>query len=404
MAVQLQRFLRRALLRGLIGASAGAVAGALARRGRAPLVAGALTGFATGAAIELPASAVLLAPAGVTLGRAGRPGLVAGAVGSVTALVSTRVWPVAPRTPARARPVLTPLDAEPAPLGDGLTFVVNASAGPARHASPADALREALPRATVVELDPEGGDELVGVLRRASTTARAIGVAGGDGSISAAARVAHDAQKPLVVVPGGTLNHLARDLGLGGVDDAVDAVQHGHVVAVDVGLVDDRAFVNTASFGSYSDLVDARERLEHRVGKWPALMVALVHVLRNGEPVHVELDGRERRLWMVFIGNCRYHPAGFAPAWRERLDDGLLDVRVVGAEHRLPRVRLLFAVLTGHIGRSPVHEAYTTRSLHVRSLDGPLRLACDGETFEGHAEVTVTKLERPLAVYVPRPD
>jgi undecaprenyl-diphosphatase len=300
--------------------------------------------------------------------------------------------------------MLTPLDAEPSSDGDGLTIVVNPSAGSAFRAGAGDALREALPRARVVELDPDHGPDLGEALEDEVQTAHVIGVAGGDGSINTAAAIAHRTEKPLVVVPAGTLNHLARDLGLGDVNDAVAAVQHGHAVAVDVGWIDGKPFLNTASFGSYSDLVDARERLERHIGKWPALVIALVQRLRRAEPVHVEIDGTERRIWMFFAGNCCYHPAGFAPAWRERLDDGLLDIRLVGAERPYARLRLLAAVLTGRLGRSRVHEAFTTRRLEVRSLDGPLRLARDGETFEGHTEFTIEKLDRPLAVYVPRPD
>ena len=398
-----RRFFRRALLRGAIGAAAGALAGWAQRRGGRSVVAGAVTGFATGAVLELPAMGVLAVPAAVTVARAGSTGVAAGAIGGATAVGSARIWPRAPRTPADIRPMLTPLDAEPSPDGEGLTIVVNPSAGPALRSSPVDALREALPRARIVELDPDGPD-LPSILEREAPDACAIGVAGGDGSVNTAAAIAHRTEQPLVVVPAGTLNHLARDLGLGGVDDAIEAVKHGQVVAVDVGCIDGQPFLNTASFGTYSDLVDAREKLERHIGKWPALVLALAQILRNAEPVHVELDGTERRIWMFFAGNCCYHPAGFAPAWRERLDDGLLDVRLVGAERPYARLRLLAAVMTGRLGRTRVHEAFTTERLHVRSLDGPLRLAHDGETFEGAAEFSIEKLDKPLAVYVPRPE
>jgi undecaprenyl-diphosphatase len=308
---------------------------------------------------------------------------------------------VAPATPARIRPALTPVDGEARPDGGGITFVVNPNAGSADDFAVEEILAKELPAARVLVL----GDELDldHALAQAAED-KAIGVAGGDGTINAAAAVAYRAGKPLVVMPAGTLNHLARDLGLGGPEDTVDAVRHGHVVAVDLGCIDGKPFLNTASFGSYSELVDARERLEDRFGKWPAMIVALARVLRRSQPIRVEIDGRERLLWMVFIGNCRYHPHGFAPTWRERLDDGQLDVRLVGGEHPWARIRLLLAVLTGTLGRSRVYEEFVTKELHVRSLDGPLRLARDGETFDSGAEVVVNKEPRSLSVYVPLPD
>jgi hypothetical protein len=61
-------------------------------------------------------------------------------------------------------------------------------------------------------------------------------------------------------------------------------------------------------------------------------------------------------------------------------------------------------VLTGRLGRCPAYEAFSARELRVRALDGPLRLARDGETFDGSPEFTIAKEERPLAVFSPRPE
>jgi undecaprenyl-diphosphatase len=284
------------------------------------------------------------------------------------------------------------------PDGDGITFVINPGAGSVDELDLPALLADELPAARVREVH----DDLDAALAEAAEGA-AVGIAGGDGTINAAAAVAHARGKPLVVVPAGTLNHFARDLGLEGPEDTVAAVRDGHLVAVDLGCIDGKPFLNTASFGSYSEMVDAREQLEGRIGKWPALVVALVRVLHRGEPVRVELDGEPRSLWMIFIGNCRYQPSGFVPRGRERLDDGLLDVRLVGAERPWARTRLVLAVLTGRLRHTPVYEERTVERLEVRGLDGPLRLARDGETFDGGTEVLVCKEDRPLAVCVPLP-
>src|SRR4029450_3656332 len=127
------------------------------------------------------------------------------------------------------------------------------------------------------------------------------GFAGGDGSINPAAGIALRHGLPLVVVPAGTLNHLARDLGVETLDDAVEAVRQGSAAEIDVGWIAGRRFLNTASFGGYVELVDAREALESRIGKWPAMAVALTRVLRRGTPVEAALDGDPRRLWIVFV-------------------------------------------------------------------------------------------------------
>jgi undecaprenyl-diphosphatase len=317
-------------------------------------------------------------------------------LGAAVAVGSRRIWPVAPHEPARARRVPTRTDGAD-PDGTGLHIVVNPAAGSALGSDPVEELRQALPAAKLTEIGDSA--ELVPALQRAADDARAIGVLGGDGSISAAAGVALDAGLPLMIVPTGTLNHFARDLGVHSVDDAIEAVRAQQAVAVDVAAIDGNVFVNTASFGNYATLVDARERLEGRVGKWPALVVALVRVLRRGEPADVELDGRRRRLWMIFVGNCEYHPSGFAPTWRERLDDGRFDVRVVDGQAPYARARLVLAVLTGTLARCAVYERRLTESLRVRSLGGPLRLARDGETFDGCEQFEIRKLPERLRVY-----
>jgi undecaprenyl-diphosphatase len=310
-------------------------------------------------------------------------------------LATRKVWPVPPGKPAA---VGRPDPALASPDGAGVRVVANPSAGPSGSGTPTDVLLEELPAMEVVEHD---GEDIVEALEKAATDARVLGAAGGDGSVNAAAATALERDLPLLVVPAGTLNHFARDVGLESAQDAAEAIRAGSVTEVDVALAGDAVFLNTASLGSYAELVHAREKLEDRIGKWPAVFVALSGVLRRDTPVELEIDGVRRRVWMVFFGNCRYRPSGFAPSWRERLDDGLVDVRVVDAERPYARTRLLLAVLTGTLGRCRVYEQRTAAEVRVRSLDGPLRLARDGEVEDGPAELVVRKAEKRLRVFTP---
>jgi diacylglycerol kinase family enzyme len=420
LAVFAGRFGRRASVRGVTSAVGAAVAASLFgpghrpsqaprqgwRRSMAPSTPVAATvGFCVGAGLELPppeavpvAGALVLLVAWSQLGVESSLGIAIGAcVGLMTAAGTKKVWPVAPRTGATVRSVPVPAHCEPAPAGGGLVVVVNAHAG-SSSAETVDSVRHQLPEANIVELEEDA--DLVAALEEGAVCARAIGIAGGDGSINAAAEVALRHGLPLMVVPAGTLNHFARDVGLRSTDDAIRAVQNGDVAAVDVGSIAGKPFLNTASFGGYAELVDARERLEDRLGKWPALTVALVRILRRSEPVEVELDGQPRLIWMIFIGNCGYHPSGFAPTWRERLDDGQLDIRLVHAGQPWSRTRLVLAVMTGRLGRCRVYEQRTARQLSVRSV-APMRLARDGETFDGPTEFVIAKHDKPLLVFTP---
>jgi diacylglycerol kinase family enzyme/membrane-associated phospholipid phosphatase len=364
--------------------------------------------FATGVALEKPivgvpllGLAAVMAYSRVYVGVHYPSDVVGGAlIGAGVAVATKRLWPVAPDEPARARPATIDVDERPGPNGSGLTVVVNSEAGNGFTEPPTEELHERLPGAEIIETSEDL--TVADAVEKACASGGAIGVAGGDGTVNAAAEAALRAGMPLAVFPGGTLNHFAREVGIDSSDDAIAAVESGPAVGIDVGMIADRPFLNTASFGSYVDLVDARERLEGRIGKWPALVVALARVLRRAEPLNIEIDGKTSRVWMAFVGNCRYSPPGFAPTWRNRLDDEVLDLRLVGADSPFARARLLWAVLTGTLSRTKVYRCDFVRGpVRVRSLDGPMRLARDGETFSGPEEFTIEKAPERLAVFVP---
>ena len=87
--------------------------------------------------------------------------------------------------------------------------------------------------------------------------------------------------------------------------------------------------INTASIGAYPAFVQTREKLEHRIGKPLAGLYAMLHTLRRDEPVRIAYDNKTLQTSLFFLGNSTYLPSGFAPSRRTRMDDGLLDVRIL---------------------------------------------------------------------------
>jgi undecaprenyl-diphosphatase len=361
--------------------------------------------FASGVALERPELGIPLGllAGGVAVSRVHvgmhYPGdVVAGvAVGLLATYAVSRVWPLqrpadpVDRAPAAEVPTATD--------GAGFAVLVNPSAGDG-DVDVVAVVREALPAALVREFGPD--EDVPAALREAAAFARVLGVAGGDGTVNAAAAVALETDLPLWVIPGGTLNHFARDLGLASVEDALEAVRAGEAGWVDVAGVEvdgtEQIFLNTASLGGYSEMVRARERLEERLGKWPAMVVALARVLARSDPIEVTVDGETRRLWLLFAGNCVYSPPGSAPSWRDRLDDGLLDVRLVDARRPWGRTRLVAAVLSGRLSRCPVFEASTAEKIEVGARSEPLRLSRDGEVGDPARSFRFGKVGR-LRVY-----
>lgn len=217
--------MRRAVMR---AAFAGALGSLLPGRRRAT----ALSAAAAGAAIESP---VVGAPL-VVAALCGRDP-TATAIGVAIAGLTTRAWPTAPRTVEELRRHNTKSSVAPSVDGAGVVIVVNTGAGTAAADDTAAAIVRRLPAADIVELGED--DDLVEVLGKAGARATvALGVAGGDGTLSAAASVAHERGIPLLALPAGTLNHFARDLGVLSIDDAIDALQTGQVVAVDLAGAD----------------------------------------------------------------------------------------------------------------------------------------------------------------------
>jgi diacylglycerol kinase family enzyme/membrane-associated phospholipid phosphatase len=362
--------------------------------------------FATGVALEKPS---LAAPVIVLAAAVGASRVVTGvhypsdvlagfAIGAAAGAATLHWWPRRPPVPAAA--VRPPRAAPSAPAGEGLVLAVNTSAGTA-SAGLARRLRAELPQAVIIETD--AGQDLADQLRRAAGRAagraRILGVAGGDGTISTACAVALETGLPLLVIPAGTFNHFAADLGVWSVQDALAALRAGEAVLVDVGVAGHRSFINTSSTGIYVDLVRARERLENALGRRPAVIIALAQVLRRARPHELILNGRRRRLWLYFAGNCRYEPPGTAPAYRPDLSDGYLDIRVIDAGP-LARSRLVAAVLTGTLGRSRLYHAWQATAADISSADGaPVWLSVDGEVATAEPGFRQGKRPRRLLVY-----
>ena len=285
--------------------------------------------------------------------------------------------------------VLEDVELEPG-LGP-VTIVVNPSSGGAEGVDlddvPVRELRE--------------GEDLDAVLRGLADDGIAVlGVAGGDGSVGCAAQIAVNRDRTLWAVPGGTLNHFARALGFAEPDQALEGLAAGRVAAVNVGDADGAVFVNNASLGVYGELVRRREALEHRLPKRIALLLAAAAVLRRARPLDVEIDGVPDRVYLVFVGNNAYSGAGLTG--RESLQAGLLDVRILSAAGRLPRLTALASILTARHGSS----RWLIQSLRSRfdvSLGQPAVLARDGETGDVEGDVRFAIRPRALRVVVPDP-
>ncbi len=331
--------------------------------------------------------------------------VAAGAAIGVGAAYATRHWwPHQRDLPAGPRRLDTAAE-----LGDGegLVLVVNPGAGSSGEAGAE--VRKAWPRADVIEIEPDL-DVVAEVTKKVQNDGvRAIGAVGGDGTVACVAGVAVDHDLPLVLVPAGTLDHFARDVGIENLDEAQAASRAGSVAVCDVGEVEvvGRAgererlvFVNTASLGGYPETVRLREKLQGRWPKWAAALLATTRTLRSAKPLSVMLNGHRRLVWMLFVGNGPYEPKGLGAARRPSLAAGKLDVRYLRADVPYSRARFLLASLTGTLSTSHVYRHAEVSSVDVVLLDGHRRIALDGEVGPLGRRFTFRVRERVLPVYV----
>jgi undecaprenyl-diphosphatase len=370
--------------------------------------------FATAVAMESPRSAIVVGPLAATVaysrvhtGVHWTSDVLAGAaVGSGVALATRRWWPVRTADEAQARTVH---EAPALEDGKGLVVMVNPVSGDGTY-DPTEDVSKALPAATVIrtEKDRDAAEMLEEALAACSEPVRGVGVAGGDGTVASVAAVAVRHGLPLVVIPAGTLNHFARDVGVYDLQEVVDATGAGEAVAVDVAIVefDDaeagnetrtRYWINTASLGAYPELVRLREKWEGRWGKWPSFAAALIVTLRGHQPLRVRVDGSWHKVWFLFVGNGPYHPRGAIPGWRSHLDSGKLDVRWLRADLRFSRLRAVFALALSALGRTKVYGERLADELTVE-LENAEPLATDGEVV-GETTRLRFAVAPPIAVY-----
>ena len=286
----------------------------------------------------------------------------------------------------------------------GGVILVNPHSGP-DETSP-DEVAALFPGSTVRELDGHEVRRQVEDAIEAVATPAFLAVAGGDGTIRCAAGVVAGTELALLPIPAGTRNHFAKEVGIATLEEAAAAGAGGVVTLIDVGEVNGEAFVNNANIGAYPRIVKERDDHVHarRLSKQTATIVAAWSQLRQLHKFNVTVDGGTTyRAWMVFVGNGRYGTSLFDVAERECLDDGLLDVRILRADGRLARLRVVARMLFGRAERSPMAEFDAVQSIEL-AIDRPrVDVALDGEIVPMTSPLRFRCRAKALRVLVPPP-
>jgi diacylglycerol kinase family enzyme len=231
---------------------------------------------------------------------------------------------------------------------------------------------------------------------------------GGDGTVNAVSSALAGTDSVLGLLPLGTLNHFAKDIGMPvEIPEAVQIIARQYVSSVDVGQVNERTFVNNSSLGIYPSIVSERERLQ-RTGfqKWVALLVASFKVFPRLPRITVRLKVDEKSLvrttHFVFVGNNEYEIAGTKLGTRRCLDASTLVLYIAGTQSRKDLVRLALRTFIGRHSWDEF-EIIRTQELWIESKRPHLHVSFDGEVAKMKTPLHYRILPRALRVIVPRP-
>ena len=259
-------------------------------------------------------------------------------------------------------------------------------------------------------LQPNGEHDICAVAREAAQSdERIVVAAGGDGTISTVAGALAGTGKILGVLPVGTLNHFAKDLGIPlDLETAIRTIKEGNTTAVDVGEVNGRIFINNSNLGIYPQIVSRREAQQQRLarGKWLAFFWATVQALRRFPflDLRIAFEGEEivRRTAFLFVGNNEYRIAGFNLGSRACVNAGKLGLYLSRGTGRFGLFRLAFHALFGRVDQAKDFDVFCVTEARVETRKRRLLVACDGEVERMETPFHYRIRPAALRVLVPR--
>jgi diacylglycerol kinase family enzyme len=221
--------------------------------------------------------------------------------------------------------------------------------------------------------------------RQAASRGDVLVAAGGDGTVSAIAGVAVDTNAIMGILPMGTLNHFAKDLGVPlDLEHAVETITRGHARGVDVGEVNGRIFVNNSNVGLYPRMVWERDEAQRRGrNKWMAFAIAMLRTWRSYRTItaHLIAGGKAAVVHtpFIFVGNNHYMAEGFQLGGRSRLDDGQLSIYMAPECGRFEILSLPMRALMRRLSSGAPFVEFEATTVALDVQPGRVSVALDGE-------------------------
>jgi len=253
--------------------------------------------------------------------------------------------------------------------------------------------------------------EMDKAIKRAAKEAPRFVIAGGDGTVAAAAQALTGTKTELAILPLGTLNHFAKDLGIPlKLEEAAELALNGKAATIDVGEVNGRRFINNVSVGLYPFMVRDRDDIRERLGwpKWlatvPASWEALSRLRHHRLRIDLGNDTQPVVTPLLFVGNNRYSLATGSVGSRESLTEGKLAVYAVTRSSRASLLWFGVRALIGLADRSKDFAAIgDSEAFTVASSGSQIEIALDGEVQRMKLPAKFTVHPGGLRVVVSKP-
>jgi diacylglycerol kinase (ATP) len=230
---------------------------------------------------------------------------------------------------------------------------------------------------------------------------------GGDGTVRRCVDTLAGTDTSLAVLPAGTANLFATNLGIPtDIEGAVAVGLRGHRRQLDVGRFEEERFGVMAGAGFDAAMIRGADELKERLGRAAYLWSGSRNLSGDGFGAEIQVDGTdwyEGRATCILLGNLGAIFGGVKLFPDARPDDGVLELGIVTAEGLFQWTRTLARTTVGDPNRSPFVRTTKASSVDV-ALDRKVRYELDGGDRSKVKSFRVEVEERALRVCVPRPD
>jgi diacylglycerol kinase family enzyme len=231
--------------------------------------------------------------------------------------------------------------------------------------------------------------------------------AGGDGTVHHVVQALVNSEATLGVIPIGTYNHFAKDLGIP-LDwrAALETAVNGATQQIDAARANDRFFVNNLSLGLYPEMVARREERGRDYPRWKARLLAAYGTFRKYPHVTLTVESAHHhevvRTHVFMVSNNRYDLSRIGvDAPRERMTEGRLSVYWLPHLPRIALMKFVAHYLAGRVHAAPGFRSFRTLRMKVQSRKA-LHVGLDGELFQLATPMVITIVPQSLLVRVPR--